>query len=292
MEHALDVSMKKGGASFKEFGLVIFASGGFATDFTKIFLQATYHPDLLHLSTTNGEHCIGDAIKMGEAIGAKTIDLERVQVHPTGLPDVSDVKIKFLAAEALHGVSGLVFDAHDNRFANELGRRDYVTGEMWKNKPPFRLALNKAASDEFAWHCKHYTGRGTMKFYESGSALAQDMGVPVSKMEETVEAHYQTSLKPSGSRRRTIPSVPEWKVLGRGFRQDKKLYHFVISGADFTAQPYYVVIVTPVIHFCIVGLETDENSAVFRRCALQQPPGRKLSLGLQWWSVGLRLCVH
>ena len=83
-------------------------------------------------------------------------------MHVTGFvkSDDPDAKIKFLAAEALRGVVGLVFDALGNRFANELGRRDYVTGEMWKNKSPFRLALNKAASDEIAWHCKHYTGRG------------------------------------------------------------------------------------------------------------------------------------
>ena len=50
---------------------------------------------------------------MGEAIGGKSIDLEWVQVHPTGLvkPDDPDAKIKFLAAEALRGVGGLVFDA-------------------------------------------------------------------------------------------------------------------------------------------------------------------------------------
>ena len=83
---------------------------------------------------------------MGEVIGNKTIDLEWVQVHLTGLvtPDVPDVKIKFFATEAFRRVSGLVFDAHDSCFANELGRRDYMTGEMWKNKPPFRLTLNKA----------------------------------------------------------------------------------------------------------------------------------------------------
>merc|ERR1719265_2758094 len=81
-------------------------------------------PDLLHLPTTNGEHCTGDGIKMSEAIGAKTIDLEWVQVHPTGLvkPDEPDAKVKFLAAEALRGVGGLVLDANGKRFANELGR--------------------------------------------------------------------------------------------------------------------------------------------------------------------------
>ena len=63
-------------------------------------------------------------------------------------PDDPDAKVKFLAAEALRGVGGIVLDANGTRFCNELGRRDYVTGEMWKNKPPFRLCLNRAAADE------------------------------------------------------------------------------------------------------------------------------------------------
>ena len=55
---------------------------------------------------------------MGEAIGGKSIDLEWVQVHPTGLvkPDDPDAKIKVLAAEALHGVGGLVFGANGGSF--------------------------------------------------------------------------------------------------------------------------------------------------------------------------------
>ena len=55
----------EGGADFNEYGPVIFASGGFGVDFTNNSLQATHCPDLLHLLTTNGEHCTGGAIKMG-----------------------------------------------------------------------------------------------------------------------------------------------------------------------------------------------------------------------------------
>ena len=44
---------------------------------------------------------------------------------------------KFLSPEALHGVGGHASDAHGNRFVNELGRPDYVIGDMWKKKPPF-----------------------------------------------------------------------------------------------------------------------------------------------------------
>ena len=59
---------------------------------------------------------------MGLAVGGTDIDLEWVQVHPTGLvkPDDQDAKVKFLAAEALRGVGGLLFDAEGNRFANEV----------------------------------------------------------------------------------------------------------------------------------------------------------------------------
>ena len=66
--------------------------------------------------------------------------VECVKVHPAGLvkPDDPDAQVKFLAAETLH----------ENRFDKELRRRDCVMGEMWKNKPPLRLALNRAASDE------------------------------------------------------------------------------------------------------------------------------------------------
>ncbi len=56
----------------------------------------------MHLPTTNGEHCTGDGIKMGEAIGAKSVDLEWVQVHPTGLvkPDDPDVnRIVFYSSD-------------------------------------------------------------------------------------------------------------------------------------------------------------------------------------------------
>ena len=118
-------------------------------------------------------------------------------VHLTGAmkPDDPDARIKFLAEEELCRVGGPVFDANGNRVANELRRRDCVMGEMRKNKPPFRLALNRAASDEIAQHCKHCTERGVTKLHESGTALAEGMGLPVSKMEELIAAHCQASLK-------------------------------------------------------------------------------------------------
>merc|ERR1711985_35619 len=189
---------------FEEHGPVIIATGGFGADFGEDSLLKKYRPDLLHLPTTNGEHCSGDGLKMAMAIGADTLDLEWVQVHPTGLihPEEPDAKVKFLAAEALRGVGGVLLDAEGNRFCNELGRRDYVTGMMWKNKgftqgscTGFFLCLNGKASEEITWHCKHYKGRGLMKKYNHMSELAKEHGMPLKNIEETFKEYNENAEK-------------------------------------------------------------------------------------------------
>merc|ERR1711918_164558 len=202
----------------------------------------------------------------GEKLGAETIDLEWVQVHPTGLvkPDDPDAKVKFLAAEALRGVGGLVLDCNGKRFANELGRRDYVTGEMWKNKPPFRLCLNKAASDEIIWHCKHYTGRGVMKAYASGADLAKDMGIDLQVLIDTHEQHYQAAKKtekdPDGGSWPAYPSGKSWDAASGPTGSGKKFYHNIIQGSEVENQEFYVAIITPVIHYCMGGLEVTADA--------------------------------
>jgi succinate dehydrogenase/fumarate reductase flavoprotein subunit len=123
------------GQTHTAYGPVILATGGYAADFTSNSLLKQHRPDLWDLPTTNGDHCTGDGQKMAMNIGAKGIDLKKVQVHPTGLvdPNEPEAKVKFLAAEALRGVGGLLIDGEGKRFADELGHRDYVTGRIWEN---------------------------------------------------------------------------------------------------------------------------------------------------------------
>merc|ERR1711953_497450 len=261
---------EKAGVSTKEYGPVILCSGGFGADFGSDSLLAKYRPDLLHLPTTNGEHCTGDAIKMGEKVGAETIDLEWVQVHPTGLvkPDDPDAKVKFLAAEALRGVGGLIFDANGKRFANEVGRRDYVTGEMWKNKPPFHLTLDNAAATEMIWHAKHYTGRGVMKHYSSGRDFAKDIGVDVQVLVDEHQRHFEAAKKmekdPEGGPFPAYPSGKCWDEPSGKTGSGKKFYANILEGSKVPDEPFYVAIITPVIHYCMGGLLTTPDGEVVK----------------------------
>ena len=66
------------------------------------------------------------------------------------------------------------------------------TARRWKKQIIWAFSWPLSA---WSWHCRHHIGRGVMKFYESGAAPAEDMGVPISKMQDSVEAHCQASLK-------------------------------------------------------------------------------------------------
>ena len=71
--------------------------------------------------------------------------LDGIPPVPRGMPQVEvtldiDANGMLNVSAILRGVGSLVFVAHGNHRANELGRRNYVTGEMWMNKSPFCLA--------------------------------------------------------------------------------------------------------------------------------------------------------
>ena len=131
-------------------------------------------------------------------------------------PDDPDAKTKFLAEEALHGIGGIIFDTHGNRVANELRGRNCVTGEVRKNKLPSRLDLNSAVSDDTAWQCKQYTGRGVRKLHESGTAPAEDTEALVLKTPDSIKAHYQASLKRPGIRMES--RTPRLRVRSHGVK--------------------------------------------------------------------------
>ena len=114
---------------------VVFCSGGFS--FSKEML-AKYAPEAVGLPTTNGAQTTGDGQRILEKLGAEMIDMDQVQVHPTGFIDPNDrtASHKFLAAEALRGLGGILLNpTTGKRFVNELETRDVVTAAIQRECP-------------------------------------------------------------------------------------------------------------------------------------------------------------
>merc|ERR1712049_55562 len=109
-------------------------------------------------------------------------------------------------------------------------------------------------------------GRGVMKFYESGADLAKDMGIPLQTLIDTHDGHYEAAKKtekdPDGGSFPAYPSGKSWDEPSGKTGSGKKFYHNIIPGSAVKKEPFYVAIITPVIHYCMGGLEIDCNSLV------------------------------
>lgn len=230
-------------------GPVILATGGYAADFTDSSLLKKHRPDTFGLATTNGSHATGDGQKMVMAIGGNGIDLDKVQVHPTGLVDPKDPgsKWKFLAAEALRGEGGLLLNADGDRFCDELGHRDYVSGMMWKEKDkgkfPIRLILNSKASNTLDFHTRHYSGRGLMKKM-SGQQLAKEIGCTPDHLQKTFTTY---------------------NAIADGKQKDpwgKKFFHNMPLDINDT---FHVSLMEPVLHFTMGGVEINDKAQVLNQ---------------------------
>ncbi|MCJ1313040.1 hypothetical protein MMC25_006716 [Agyrium rufum] len=227
-------------------GVVVLATGGYAADFSENGLLKKHRPDTYNLSSTNGTHATGDGLKMLMEIGGQGIDLDKVQVHPTGLVDPKDPtsKWKFLAAEALRGEGGLLLNSEGQRFSDELGHRDYVSGEMWKEKEakrwPIRLVLNSKASNVLDFHTRHYSGRGLMKKM-SGKELAKEIGCGDDALQKT---------------------FTDYNAIADGKQKDpfgKKFFHNLPFDINDT---FHVAVMEPVLHFTMGGIEIDDKARV------------------------------
>ena len=240
------VTFESNGESQTADGVVVLATGGYAADFGNQSLLQQHRPDTFNLSSTNGTHATGDGQKMLMEMGANGIDMDKVQVHPTGLVDPKDpeAKFKFLAAEALRGEGGLLLNSDGDRFADELGHRDYVSGQMWKekekNKWPIRLLLNSKASNVLDFHTRHYAGRGLMRKM-TGQELAKEIGCGPQKLQKTFD---------------------EYNAIAEGKQKDpwgKRFFHNMPFKVD---DDFHVALMEPVLHFTMGGIEINEHAQV------------------------------
>ncbi|EGS18882.1 fumarate reductase-like protein [Thermochaetoides thermophila DSM 1495] len=230
-------------------GPVVLATGGYAADFGENSLLRKYRPDTLGLATTNGNHATGDGQKMVMEIGGNGIDLDKVQVHPTGLVDPKDPnsKWKFLAAEALRGEGGILLNSDGDRFCDELGHRDYVSGMMFKEKEkgkwPIRLVLNSKASNVLDFHTRHYSGRGLMRKM-TGHELAKEIGCTPEHLQKTFQ---------------TYNAIAEGKIKDPW---GKRFFHNMPFDINDT---FHVSLMEPVLHFTMGGVEINDKAQVLNK---------------------------
>jgi flavocytochrome c len=232
----------------------ILATGGFAAD--PYWLQRV-RPELSGFGTTAGSFSTGDGLTLaGTATTAATIDLDLIQLHPTGFVDTENPKqrSKVLAAEVLRGVGGILLTDQGHRVANELGLRSEVTKKMleyadtsfvatgtWnidQSPPVMNLILSGTAAEKAKSHVTWYVSRGLLHRFQGLDNLANHLQVPVQVLEQTFSEYRDYAKQGSDPfGKTTFPDLFEDGV-------------------------YYVGSVTPVLHYCMGGLKINTSGQV------------------------------
>lgn len=238
---------------------VILATGGFAADRSEGSYLSQYRPELLKMPTTAGAFSTGDGITLAADLGAGRVDMDKVQVHPTGWvdPKEPDKKSKTLAAELMRGVGGILLNDSGDRFCNELGTRSYVTDKMlshdpeynitkqWNIEAPiptFSLVLSSSASIDGKKHVDLYTHKGLLTRLEGVSALAEWMKLPETKVLGSLKKYQESAIL--------------------GFDEFGKTTFRGVPHTDLDSEVFYAGTVTPVLHYCMGGITIDTEGNV------------------------------
>jgi FAD-dependent fumarate reductase len=225
-------------------GPVVFAAGGFGGDANGLLAQ--YTPHLAGYPSTNDPR--PGTQPLLTAAGAELIDMDSVQVHPTGFIDPGDPTsaLKFLAAELLRGEGGILL-LEGKRFVNELDTRERVANAITStpaaSESPrqwdVQLVLDEAAYDAAKSHIDFYVSKGLMR-----KTVVSELG-PVAL--DSIKAYASTVAQQSDD------------PFGRTF-----FGHWALK--DPTAESViFVGTVTPIVHYTMGGVLINEKSEVLTK---------------------------
>ncbi|MEA2561112.1 MAG: L-aspartate oxidase [Acidobacteriota bacterium] len=138
--------------------LAVHADGRRVLHLAPSVVLATGGPGQLYLHTTNPREATGDGLAMAARAGARLVDLEFVQFHPTALAVETESEPMPLLTEALRGEGAVLLDDSGYRFMGdehpdrELAPRDVVARAIWRRLMAGRrvfLDAREAVGDEF-----------------------------------------------------------------------------------------------------------------------------------------------
>lgn len=210
---------------------VVLATGGFGANLEMV---SQLKPELAGFVTTNAPSITGDGIQMAQAVGAATVDMDQIQIHPT-----VEQKTSALITEGLRGNGAILVNAEGLRFCDEVGTRDAVSAaELAQTGGRAWLVIDQRMADASSV----IAGYISKDFAVQGATyadLAKAMGVPPDTFSETME---------------------KWnRSVAAGKDEEFGRTSFA---AALDAAPFYAIHIAPGVHHTMGGVKIDTSAQV------------------------------
>ena len=211
---------------------VILATGGFGANFE---LMCSFNPSLENAVTTNTPAATGDGILMAEAIGAATVDMEKIQLHPTVYQETS-----MLVSEKMRSLGSILVNQEGKRFCNDLSTRDAVSAAELEQTGGYAYIVFDQNLVDNNKSAKEYIAQGMAAQADTYEELAKAIGVDEATFAETM-ATWNAAV-----------AAGEDAEFGRNNGMD----------ADLSTAPYYAIKIAPGIHHTMGGIKIDTGTEV------------------------------
>ena len=214
---------------------VVLTTGGFGANFE---LMASFDPSLANAVTTNHSGAQGDGIMMAQAIGADTVDMDQIQLHPTVIQSDGS-----LVSESFRSLGAIVVNTQGKRFVNDLAGRDVVSQAELKQPDGYCFIIfDQNLVDHLALSKRFIDGGYTIsgKTYEE---LAKNMGLSAEAQQNFVNTMNTWNQSVANG-------IDE--EFGRNNGMDD----------DLSTAPYYAIKIAPGIHHTMGGIKINTDAEV------------------------------
>ncbi len=230
MQDGKAVGVKAEGYTVKAQAVVL-ATGGFGANLEMV---AQLKPELKGFVTTNAPSITGDGIQMAQAVGAATVDMDQIQIHPT-----VEQKTSALITEGLRGDGAILVNQEGQRFCDEVGTRDAVSAaELVQTGSYAYLIVDQRmaeASDVIAGYIK----KGYATLGDTPGQLAESLEIPAEAFTDTID---------------------RWNAAVAAGRDGD--FGRTSFAAPLDTAPYHAIRVVPGVHHTMGGVKIDTAARV------------------------------
>ncbi len=216
---------------------VILATGGFGANYA---MMIKYNKSLSGAVTANHKGASGDGITMATAVGADTVDMNRIQLHPTVYQ-----KTGLLVSESVRSMGGILVNSSGKRFCNDMSTRDVVSAAELEQDGSYAYIIFDQRVVDSLISCQKYISNGLTVQADTYEELAELMGLEGEALTDfpgTMEKWNESVAKGTD------------EEFGRRNGIDE----------DLSAAPYYAIKIAPGIHHTMGGIKINTGAQVLK----------------------------
>ncbi|MBS0856741.1 MULTISPECIES: flavocytochrome c [unclassified Tatumella] len=211
---------------------LVVATGGFSANPQMV---VHYRPDLAGFVTTNHPGATGSGIALLQTLGAGTVDMGEIQIHPTVEQTTS-----YLISEAIRGGGAILVSQQGQRFINEMDTRDKVSARIIGLPEKAAWIIFDQQIREHNKATETYIARGFVISAETPAALAAALAMDTAALQTTLDQYNR------------VVTHQQADIFGRTTALRQPLDH----------GPYYAIRIAPGVHHTMGGVTINTRAEV------------------------------